>query len=42
MIVFLKTSEEAATWTGEDLQYTYLIPTTEITALESSFSDVNF
>lgn len=42
MIVFLKTSEEAATWNGEDLQYTYVTPSMEITAVESSFSDVDF
>jgi len=42
MIVFLKTSEEAATWNGEDLQYTYVTPSMEITAVESSFSDIDF
>lgn len=42
MIVFLKTSEEANTWNGEDLKYTYVNPSMEITSLESSFAEVNF
>lgn len=42
VIVFLKTSEEAATITGEDFLFTYESPSTEIVDLVVEFSDVDF
>lgn len=42
VIVFLKTSEEAATPNGDDIQFTYATPTTEITDIQVSFDDSTF
>jgi hypothetical protein len=42
MIVFLKTSEEAATPNGADLQYEYVVPSMEVTGITAAFSDVDF
>jgi hypothetical protein len=42
VIVFLKTSEEAATPNGDDIMFTYATPTTEITDITVSFDDSSF
>jgi len=42
IIVFLKTSEEAATPNGDDIFFSYSTPTAEITDIEVSFDDSAF
>jgi len=41
-IVFLKTSEEAATLDGEDLLFSYSSPSAEVTDLEVVFEETTF
>lgn len=42
VLVFLKTSEEAATLTGEDFMFTYQTPSAEITDIQVAFDDSDF
>jgi len=42
VIVFLKTSEEAATPNDDDILFTYATPTAEVTDLQVEFDSVNF
>lgn len=42
VIVFLKTSEEAATPNGDDILFTFAVPTTEIQDIQVEFNDVDF
>lgn len=42
IIVFLRTSEEAATPNGDDILFAYVEPTTEVTDIQVQFDEANF